>query len=204
MERYDPAHCCCFTGHRLEHMPPRDSDVYMQLRLELHKTVENAFANGYRVFFCGMCYGFDLLAAETIVSMKDAMSDSSMQLVGVLPYEGFGVGKRFPESILTEELLKRCDTVEIVSVSKDRKCYQLRNQFMVDHSSLVIVAHFGGKGGTLNTVNYAMRHGVPFINICEKIEWDGAAALEADCPRIVTTTPLYRDISQPEWVKSVK
>lgn len=185
-------------------MPPLDSDAYMQIRLKLHSAVEKAFAEGYRVFFCGMCYGFDLLAAETVVSMKDAASDSSLRLVAALPYEGFGVGKRFPQSILTEELLKRCDAVEIVSTQKNRKCYQLRNQFMVEHSSLVIAAHFGGRGGTLNTCDYAKRCGVPVINICEDIVWDGAALLEADCPRITANPSLYRDIPLPDWAKSVR
>ena len=39
--------------------------------------------------------------------------------------------------------------------------YQLRNQWMIDHSSKVIAVYDGQPGGTRNTIMYAKAHGIP-------------------------------------------
>ena len=44
-----------------------------------------------------------------------------------------------------------------------RGCFQVRNEWMVDHSALLIAAYTGEKGGTKNTVDYAARKGVQII-----------------------------------------
>ena len=46
-----------------------------------------------------------------------------------------------------------------------RACYQKRNEFMVDHSNLVIAVWNGKKSGTKNTIDYANRHGIKVINV---------------------------------------
>ena len=38
--------------------------------------------------------------------------------------------------------------------------YQKRNEWMVDHSSLVLAFYNGEPGGTANTIQYARKHGV--------------------------------------------
>ena len=44
-------------------------------------------------------------------------------------------------------------------------CMQRRNRYMVDHASLLIAAHDGLPGGTRNTIEYALRRGVPVVDI---------------------------------------
>ena len=41
-----------------------------------------------------------------------------------------------------------------------RGCFQIRNEWMVDHSAKVIAVFNGEKSGTGNTVKYAARKGV--------------------------------------------
>lgn len=48
-----------------------------------------------------------------------------------------------------------------------RACYQRRNKFMVNHSSLVIAVWNGTPSGTQNTIDYAKKRGVKAINIIE-------------------------------------
>lgn len=48
-----------------------------------------------------------------------------------------------------------------------RACYQVRNEWMVDRSNLVIAVFNGQKSGTKNTVDYAIRKGVKVKNIIE-------------------------------------
>ena len=44
-------------------------------------------------------------------------------------------------------------------------CYQVRNEWMVDRSNLVIAVFNGQKSGTKNTVDYAKRKGVNVVNV---------------------------------------
>ena len=44
-----------------------------------------------------------------------------------------------------------------------RGCFQIRNEWMVDRSALLIAAYTGEKGGTKNTVDYAARKGVQTV-----------------------------------------
>ena len=44
-------------------------------------------------------------------------------------------------------------------------CYQVRNEWMVNHSNLVIAVFNGQKSGTKNTVDYAARKGISIWNV---------------------------------------
>ncbi len=46
-----------------------------------------------------------------------------------------------------------------------RACFQIRNEWMVDHSALVIAVFNGQPSGTKNTIDYAKRKSVPCWNI---------------------------------------
>ena len=47
------------------------------------------------------------------------------------------------------------------------RTYQRRNEFMVDHSNLVIAVWNGEKSGTKNTIDYAERKGVKVVNLLD-------------------------------------
>lgn len=59
---------------------------------------------------------------------------------------------------------KNADYVLVLSKYYYPGCYQQRNKFMVDHSSLAIAVWNGTASGTGNTVNYVMHTGVKVIN----------------------------------------
>ena len=46
-----------------------------------------------------------------------------------------------------------------------RACFQIRNEWMVNHSSRVIAVFNGEMGGTKNTIDYASKIGVPVLRI---------------------------------------
>ena len=48
-------------------------------------------------------------------------------------------------------------------------CYQMRNEWMVDRSNLVIAVFNGQKGGTKNTVDYAKRKSIKVVNVLDSI-----------------------------------
>ncbi len=63
------------------------------------------------------------------------------------------------------DILKQADAVTYICEHASRSCYQIRNEWMVDHSSRVIAAYNGEKGGTRNTIVYAKRKDIEVINI---------------------------------------
>ena len=55
-----------FSGHRFisfERQP--------KLKSLLKQSIANIYKQGYYTYYCGMAMGFDLLAAELIISMKE-------------------------------------------------------------------------------------------------------------------------------------
>ena len=69
------------TGHRF--IP---YDKVPSLRQALRTVILEHYNRGIRIFYCGMAMGFDLLAAETALSMKEVYSD--ITLVAAVPYCG--------------------------------------------------------------------------------------------------------------------
>ena len=59
-----------FTGHRF--IP---YDKIASLREALKTVILEHYNRGIRIFYCGMAMGFDLLAAEVVLSMKETYPD---------------------------------------------------------------------------------------------------------------------------------
>ena len=62
-------------------------------------------------------------------------------------------------------LLEACDLETMVQDHYTPGCMLRRNRYMVDHSALVIAVYDGAGGGTRRTLEYALRQGVPFVDI---------------------------------------
>lgn len=68
-----------FTGHR--HIP---HVKYSQIKGRLKVAIYNAYLQGVRNFRCGMAVGFDMLAAEAVLELKEQLHDISLS--AILPY----------------------------------------------------------------------------------------------------------------------
>ena len=69
---------CCFTGHR--RIPV---DEYETVKLRLRNAVIKAIQNGYCYFGAGGSWGFDMLAAQTVLELKQLYPN--IYLILVLP-----------------------------------------------------------------------------------------------------------------------
>ena len=63
--------------------------------------------------------------------------------------------------------MKSADLKRFISEKYSKACFQIRNEWMVNHSARVIAVYNGEAGGTRNTIVYANKHGVDVINVCE-------------------------------------
>ena len=73
------------------------------------------------------------------------------------------------EKMRFNKIIKKADLVKEINNHYFTGCYQVRNEWMVDRSNLVIAVFNGQKSGTKNTVDYAFRKGIGVINVLNSI-----------------------------------
>ena len=152
-------HRCCFTGHRPERLNEDESTV----KRLLDAAIDQAVSDGFTTFISGCARGVDLWAASIVLDKR--RDDPNIHLICAVPFRGFeqrwGIGDRE----LYNYILNSADLVRYINERYFPACFQIRNEWMVDHSSRVIAVFNGQKSGTKNTVDYARRVGVATFNI---------------------------------------
>lgn len=161
MENEKRLHRCCFTGHHPEKLSLSEGEI----KPLLETAVDNAISDGYVTFITGMAEGVDIWAAEIVLEKKK--HNTALHLICAIPHPGFENKRSEYEKERYMHILQGADYTTTVSDHYFRACYQRRNEFMVDHSSLVIAVWNGAPSGTQNTINYAKKRGVKAINIIE-------------------------------------
>ena len=155
-------HRCCFTGHRPEKMELGEKEI----KPLLEKAIDEAIADGYVTFITGMAMGTDIWAAEIVLERKKTNND--LHLICALPHPNIESRRSLTEKMRFNKITKKADIVKKISGHYFTGCYQVRNEWMVDRSNLVIAVFNGQKSGTKNTVDYAKRKSVKVINILNK------------------------------------
>ncbi len=118
----------------------------------------------------GMALGWDQAVAQSIVFFKNI--GMKINLVAAIPC--LNQECKWPESSKTlyKKILDKCD--EVVYVSNQPyfpSCMQIRNEWMVDNSELVVALYNGDlSGGTFNCIQYAKKQNKPIINLWSEYE----------------------------------
>lgn len=155
----------CFTGHRPEKLvKPYDenSSTIAGIKRSLYKCINDAITEGYDTFYTGMARGVDIFAAEIVLELR---TRHNVRLVAVVPYanqESAWSGywqKRY------KSIIKRCDSVLILSDEYYAGCLNARNAFMVENSERVIAVYNGSVGGTHTTIKHAKDIGTDIVLI---------------------------------------
>ena len=154
-------HRCCFTGHRPEKLSLSEREI----KNELEKEIRLAIEDGINVFITGMAPGVDIWAAEVVLKLKEEMP---IKLIAASPHPGFENRWSLVWQKRYAAVMTKADFIKDVSSHYSRGCYQIRNEWMVDHSARVIAVWNGSPSGTKNTIVYANKTGVPVINILKR------------------------------------
>ena len=102
----------------------------------------------------------DLYFAEAVLALR--LCRSGVTLEAARPCESQADAWPEAEQHRYQAILDQCDFETLVQHRYDRFCMQRRNRYMVDRSALVLSVYDGvPKGGTAQTLAYAMRQGVP-------------------------------------------
>lgn len=152
-------HRCCFTGHRPEKLVRSEKEV----KVDLHKAINQAVQDGFMVFISGMSRGVDLWAAEIVLELQKR--NPSIKLICAIPHEGFEIRWSTNWKRLYYYVRDNADLVRMIGRDYHPRVYQIRNEWMVNHSARVIAVFNGLASGTKNTIDYAHQQGVPVIQL---------------------------------------
>lgn len=153
----------CITGHRPNKLYGYDLNDYRWEVLE-SKIADELVKNGCTRFYCGMALGVDTVGAKACIRLKKQVYD--IKLIACIPFKGQDCKWPYDSRMMYHDLLQQCDE-QVVVCDGGYAPYkmQVRNQYMVDHSDLVLAVWDGSDGGTANCVRYAQRENKPIINL---------------------------------------
>lgn len=145
----------CFTGHREIAENP---DI---LFLKVCSIVEKLIKQGYLYFGAGGARGFDTLASEAVLKLKE--NYPQIHLILVLPFhqqyakeKGWNTDEIKRYHVLKEKASKVIYTQQAYSPG----CYYKRNRHLMDFSSVCICYQYKNTGGTAYTAKYAREKGL--------------------------------------------
>lgn len=157
MTKQDVPKICCFTGHRHIIATP-------ELNYKLHEAISFAITEeNVQTFMSGMALGFDMLAAETVLSFKEAYPQIDLHCI--LPCRD--QDKYFSEVDKKRYLNILSCADKIVYTSQDYSpwCMHVRNDYLVDYADLALAYLVNNRGGTFYTVSRAIKKGIPIKNL---------------------------------------
>lgn len=152
--------CVCFTGHRVLKEP------YSSIYQKTYQTVEKLITDGYAFFCTGGARGFDALASEVIISLKEKYPN--IQLILILPFQNHYEHEKTWTNTEIEQLETHKNKAFKVIYTQEaygRGCYYKRDRQLVDISSVCIAYQYKNTGGTAYTTKYAVKNGLKVINI---------------------------------------
>ncbi|HIW97753.1 MAG TPA: DUF1273 domain-containing protein [Candidatus Tidjanibacter gallistercoris] len=162
------ARCAAFTGYRPAKFrlsfPAGDAEAHV--RRLLRPAVRELYDRGVRMFLSGMAEGFDLWAAEEVLSLRDAGLCPDAGVVAVIPFRGQERRYDVPFREAYRHVCERASVVEVLAAHYYPECFYRRNDYLVDNSSVLTGYYDGQRGGTAYTVRRALGIGIPFVNLC--------------------------------------
>lgn len=155
----DKMKVACFSGHR---RLPQDCT---ELQTNLEKAIVELIERGVVFFGNGAALGFDQMAAETVLRLKEDYPHIRLVMVLPCPPEQQSSYWNDEQKKRYYKILGQADKVRILSPQYTEKCMLDRNRHMVDNSAYLICYLREQRGGTFYTVNYAERKGLNILRL---------------------------------------
>ncbi|MBP3855098.1 MAG: DUF1273 family protein [Ruminiclostridium sp.] len=149
---------CCFTGHRIIKITP-------ELVQRLRDTIINLIKQGVTDFYDGGAIGFDTIAAETVIGLKDEYPDIKLHMLLPCPSDEQIKGWNKSQIARYERILNAADRVTMVSKHYTRDCMKQRNERLVELANCCICYCNNSRSGTGQTVRMALDKGIDVINL---------------------------------------
>ena len=138
-----------FSGHRV--LPKTFS------KEKLRACIEKRIQEGAENFYSGMALGFDMLAAECVIELKNFYP--FIRLIACLPCKNQAVKYPREEQRRYDELIKKADEIICLEEGYTDGCMLRRNDYLASHTDGVIAYCTSFKGGTVYTINRFKKEG---------------------------------------------
>ena len=155
-------HSCCFTGHR--RIPFAE---VAPLTAQLDTALADAYAAGCRAFYAGGAMGFDNLAAERTLLLREAHPDVSLYLL--LPCRDQTRGWPREEEERLRRILSLCNGYRYVGEAYSSTAMYERNMALVASGELCIAYLRRYASGAGQTYRAAARAGLTLLNLADLI-----------------------------------
>lgn len=155
----DKMKVACFSGHR---RLPQDCT---ELQANLEKAIIELIERGVVFFGNGAALGFDQMASETVLRLKEDYPHIRLVMVLPCPPEQQSSYWNNEQKKQYYRILERADKVRILSPQYTDKCMLDRNRHMVDNSAYLICYLRQHSGGTFYTVNYAEKRSLEILRL---------------------------------------
>lgn len=149
---------CCFTGHRRI-----AKSKYSEIKSKLKKTIISLIEKDIICFMAGGALGFDTLAAQMVLELKEEYP--IIRLILVLPCENQAFKWNTKDVEIYNNIKSRCDKCIYISKNYTKNCMLERNHYLVDNSSVCVCYKNKNIGGTAYTVRYAEEKNLEIINV---------------------------------------
>ena len=145
-------------GHR--QIPPGKQAEIVE---RLERVIISLYQRGVRFYGAGGARGFDALAAQTVLRLRE--NCPGMKLILVLPCLTQTRGWPAVDVAEYERIKGLADKVVYTSQAYTAGCMHKRNRHLVDNSSVCVCYLTQDSGGTAYTVRYARNRGLEVINL---------------------------------------
>ncbi|MGO5028244.1 SLOG family protein [Candidatus Agathobaculum pullicola] len=149
---------CCFTGHRI--LPANATTAILR---KLNSILLPLIEQEIRVFWLGGALGFDTLAAEHLLKLKQ--QHSQLVICLALPFEEYRNRWSEAQKKRAANIDTQADQIVYCSHTPSKGAFLQRNRYMVDQSRYCIAYCNRSAGGTAYTLRYAQQKGLVIQNL---------------------------------------
>lgn len=152
----------CFTGHR-------SVKVTNELISQLNKTLTDLIENGATDFYAGGALGWDSIAAEAVLKLREVYPYIKLHLVLPCSSDEQTAKWNDTQKAKYQNILNAADKVEYTSEHYYDGCMKVRNARLVELADCCVCYYDNrSRSGTGQTVRMAKNKGISVINLSEK------------------------------------
>ena len=159
-----------FTGNRKLNAPQgvKINNLKFEIYKRAYALIEEAYHDGKRQFLSGMAQGFDMIAAEAVLKLRDEYDD--VELIAVIPFEGQADNFSYEDQSRYDRILDEADQIIATSpIYSGAKVYYIRNNYLADNANQIIAYSDGNGRGSAYTLKRAIDRGAKSYNIFDNL-----------------------------------
>ena len=158
---------CAMIGHGPDKLPwgqDESSSDGLMFKFRLRESLDYLIGKGYVDFLSCGARGFDLIAAEIVLSLRETYP--WIRLIMVCPWNGQADNWKTEDRERWQRILECSDQVVYISNQPDRRAFFRRNAYLTQNADVILAAYNGDPhSGTGLTIGYAKNRGVRVLKL---------------------------------------